>query len=55
MENISCFYWNAFSWSREKEIKRKWFSLKYAFMVLLKQNVCDGKQGFCCQDGQNEG
>ena len=34
-------------------------SLKYAFMVLLKQNekfkcVCDGKQGFCCQDDQNE-
>ena len=23
--------------------------------VEQKINVCDGKQGFCCQDDQNEG
>ena len=40
-----------------KKNPEKWLSLKYTFMVLIKQNlksVCYGKQGFCCQDDQNE-
>ena len=38
MKNVSCFYYNTVKWSRQKGIKKKWLSLKYAFMVLLKQN-----------------